>query len=152
MTIKCRPNFQTPSPKSVYVRYFSPLSLRQRTAHERLRRICFIDYDREMALVAEQTNPQTGESTILTLGQPCWESDWEVAEAAIVVGDAFQGKGLGTELLRRLIEVARAEQIQWVVGLLLADNRTMQRVCDKLGFRVEPMIDDPTVVTVELDV
>ena len=44
------------SERSVYLRYFQPLKLRQRTAHERLTRICFIDYDREMALVAERKN------------------------------------------------------------------------------------------------
>ncbi len=42
------------SERSVYLRYFQPLKLTQRTAHERLTRICFIDYDREMALVAER--------------------------------------------------------------------------------------------------
>ena len=45
------------SERSVYLRYFQPLKLTQRTAHERLTRTCFIDYDREMALVAER---QTG--------------------------------------------------------------------------------------------
>ena len=43
------------SERSVYLRYFQPLKLTQRTAHERLTRICFIDYDREMALVVERT-------------------------------------------------------------------------------------------------
>ena len=43
------------------MRYFHMMNLDQRTAHERLTRICFIDYDREMALVAEQTDPETGE-------------------------------------------------------------------------------------------
>ena len=51
------------SERSVYLRYFQPLKLTQRVAHERLSRICFIDYDREMALVVERPN-DTGEPEI----------------------------------------------------------------------------------------
>ena len=53
---------ETLSERSVYLRYFHLMNLEQRTTHERLTRICFIDYDREMALVAEHRNPETGES------------------------------------------------------------------------------------------
>src|SRR5215208_1032141 len=56
---------ETLSEQSVYMRYFHMMNLDQRTAHERLTRICFIDYDREMALVAERTNPETAERDIL---------------------------------------------------------------------------------------
>src|SRR5208337_4613946 len=52
------------SERSVYLRYFQPLKLTQRTAHERLTRICFIDYNREMALVAEHKN-EVGEPELL---------------------------------------------------------------------------------------
>ena len=53
---------ETLSERSVYLRYFHLMNLEQRVAHERLTRICFIDYDREMALVAERRNPETGEA------------------------------------------------------------------------------------------
>ncbi len=56
------------SERSVYLRYFQPLKLTQRVAHERLSRICFIDYDREMVLVAERPNDQ-GEPEILAIGR-----------------------------------------------------------------------------------
>ena len=49
---------ETLSERSVYLRYFHPMKLSQRVAHERLTRICFIDYDREMALVAERSDPR----------------------------------------------------------------------------------------------
>src|SRR5262245_18472905 len=52
---------QTLSERSVYLRYFSPLKLDQRVAHERLSRLCFIDYAREMALVVERREPKTGQ-------------------------------------------------------------------------------------------
>src|SRR5439155_14885933 len=60
---------QTLSERTVYLRYFHLMNLEQRTQHERLTRICFIDYDREMALVAERRNPQTGEPEILAVGR-----------------------------------------------------------------------------------
>ena len=50
----------TLSDESVYRRFFSQMKLESRTRHERLTRVCFIDYDREMALVAE--NPKTDDS------------------------------------------------------------------------------------------
>ncbi len=141
----------TLSDQSVYGRYFSPMSFSQRTTHERLTRICFIDYDRELALIAEQTDPQTGERAVLAIGRLCRERDRQTAEAAVVVGDPFQGRGLGTELLRRLLEVARMEQIRHVTGLILADNHAMRQICAKLGFRIHRSIDDPALVTVTID-
>ena len=56
---------ETLSEQSVYMRYFHMLGLTQRIAHERLTRICFIDYDREMALVAERQDPESGEREIM---------------------------------------------------------------------------------------
>jgi acetyltransferase len=56
------------------------------------------------------------------------------AEFALVVSDRYQGQGLGTELLRRLLSVARDEGIQRVVGYVLLENSAMQGVCKKLGF------------------
>ena len=60
---------ETLSDRTVYLRYFSSLSLAARTAHERLVRICFSDYEREMVLVAECRDPQTGEPHILEIGR-----------------------------------------------------------------------------------
>ena len=61
---------ETLSERSVYLRYFHLMNLEQRTTHERLTRICFIDYDREMALVAERRNPETGETRDPGRGPP----------------------------------------------------------------------------------
>src|SRR5690606_35482468 len=57
------------SEQSIYMRYFRALNLDQRTTHERLTRICFIDYDREMALVATRRNPESGEREIIGVGR-----------------------------------------------------------------------------------
>src|SRR5579862_1410969 len=75
----------TLSERSVYLRYFHLMNLPQRVAHERLTRICFIDYDREMALVAERRNPATGENEILAVARLTRVLGTNDAEVAVLV-------------------------------------------------------------------
>lgn len=131
----------TLSEESVYMRYFFPMKLSQRISHERLTRICFIDYDREMALVAERRNPKTGTPAILAVGRLAKLLGTNDSEFATLVSDDYQGLGLGTELLRRLIQVGRDEKVERIVGDILADNIAMQRVCERLGFTLRRMFD-----------
>ena len=133
------------SERSVYMRYFHTLSLDRRVAHERLTRICFVDYDREMVLVAEGRTPE-GEPEIVGVGRVNRLSLAGEAETAILVRDSYQNKGLGTALLRRLIAFAREEKI-WVLGAdTLAENVEMQQICRKLGFEIQRHADDPSMV------
>ncbi|MBD2437818.1 bifunctional acetate--CoA ligase family protein/GNAT family N-acetyltransferase [Nostoc sp. FACHB-110] len=140
---------ETLSEESVYFRYFHLIKLSQRTTHERLTRICFNDYDQEMALVAEHQDPQTGKRQILAVGRLSKLHGTDTAEFAMIVSDRYQCQGLGTELVRRLIEVGRQENIRRITANILADNYGMQRVCTKLGFRLEPT-NDSTVIEAEL--
>jgi acetyltransferase len=133
---------QTLSDRSVYFRWLHMLGLSQRIAHERLVGICFIDYDREMAFVADHHNPETGQHEILGVGRIIKARDTDEAEFAILIADQFQRKGLGTELLRRLIQFGRDEKLQRLIGDILPENRGMQEVCKKLGFRVEYSLED----------
>lgn len=120
------------SERSVFLRYFQPLQLSQRIAHERLTRICFVDYDREMALVAERGN--NGDREILAVGRLSKEHGTPTAEMAALVRDEFQGQGLGTELYRRLIAFARDEKLAQVHCSMLRENHEMQAICKRLGF------------------
>jgi acetyltransferase len=124
------------SEHSVYLRYLQAHKLSQRVAHARLSRMCFIDYDREMALIADRTNPQTGQHEAIAVGRLIKQHGKSEAEFALLVADRFQKSGLGTELLRRLLEVARDEHLLRVTADILPENRAMQRVCEKLGFRL----------------
>jgi acetyltransferase len=126
---------ETLSDRSVYFRYFHPIRLNQRVAHERLQRMCFIDYSREMALVADHRDPQTGTHEILGVGRLIKLHASNDGEFAIVVSDRCQGQGLGTELLRRLVQIGREEKLSRIVGDVLPENRDMLRVCEKLGFK-----------------
>lgn len=125
----------TLSDRSVYYRYFAPLTLQQRTDHGRLARLCFIDYDREMALVAV-VEPTPGNPAIVGVGRLCRAHGRDEAEFAVVVADAWQGRGLGAALLERLVAVGRAEKLTRITGIMLAENGAMRRLCGRLGFSI----------------
>ncbi|MFH1044490.1 MAG: bifunctional acetate--CoA ligase family protein/GNAT family N-acetyltransferase [Pseudomonadota bacterium] len=126
----------TLSEQSVYMRYFHHLQYNQRVAHERLTRLCFIDYEREMALVVERKDPATGERAILAIGRLSKVHQTAEAEFAVLVSDACQGHGFGSELLRRLVEIGRDEKLKRIVATILADNIAMQHVSRKVGFKL----------------
>jgi len=137
------------SDRSVYMRYFQPLKLSTRTAHDRLTRICFIDYEREMALVVESRNA-CGEAEILAVGRLSKLSWINEAEAAVIVRDEFHNQGLGTELYRRLIHIGRAEKLRRITSTILAENQEMRALCQKLGFHLRTQMEDNTM-TATLD-
>ena len=133
------------SERSVYMRYFHMVSLGQRVAHERLTRICFIDYDREMALVAERSDPAEDGRAIVAVGRLSKLTGGTEGDVAILVADQFQRRGLGSELLRRLLEVGRNERLERITADILPENREMQHICRALGFQLERTPGDPTV-------
>lgn len=130
----------TLSQQSVYFRYAHMVKLSQRIAHERLTRICFIDYDREVALVAEAKHPETGEPEILGVGRLSRLHGTEEAEFSMLISDRVQCQGLGTELLHRLIQVGRDEHLAQITADIAPDNRMMQHVCQKVGFQLHRVI------------
>ena len=139
---------ETLSEESVYNRYFSALKLSQRIAHERLTRICFNDYDREIALVAELKVPKGEPKKILGVGRLSKQHALADAEFAVLVSDESQRQGLGTELLRRLIEIGRDEKLARLSGVVLGENHAMQHVCRKVGFKVGLNSDDNSFTAV----
>jgi acetyltransferase len=127
----------TLSAESVYMRYFHMMNLDQRTTHERLTRICFIDYDREMALVAVHTDPDTGEREILGVSRLSRQGAVpDEAEFSVLVSDRFQRRGVGTLLVSRILEVGRTEGLRRITAEILFDNRPMQSILQKLGFQL----------------
>ena len=136
---------ETLSERSVYLRYFHLMNLEQRVTHERLTRICFIDYDREMALVVERRNPETGEPEILGVGRMTKVHGTNEAEVAVLVSDHWQGRGLGKELLARLLVVGADEKLSKLTADILPDNRDVMRICEKLGFSLKHSLEDEVV-------
>ncbi|MEQ8755247.1 MAG: bifunctional acetate--CoA ligase family protein/GNAT family N-acetyltransferase [Coleofasciculus sp. G1-WW12-02] len=126
----------TLSDESVYLRYFNAIKLSRRIAHERLTRICFIDYDREMALLGDYKNPETGKHEILGVARLSKLHGINEAEFAMLISDPYQRRGLGTELLRRIVQIGRDEKLSRITAEILAENIPMQKVAEKVGFRL----------------
>jgi acetyltransferase len=97
-----------------------------------LQRFTRIDYDREMALVAVD---ESAGGDLVGVAR-YFRLDERGCEFAIVVDDAWQGRGLGSRLMRRLIEAARAQGLESMVGFVLADNIAMLNLAARLGFEM----------------
>jgi acetyltransferase len=126
----------TLSPETIYLRYFHPVAAAQLISHEQLARMTFIDYDREMTLVAEHTD-QNDDRRLLAIGQLTKLHGSNDAEFAILVSDEHQRIGLGTELLRRLIDIGRDDGLDRIVAEILPENEGMKRICARLGFAMK---------------
>jgi acetyltransferase len=125
------------SEESVYYRYFSKLKLDQRIAHERLTRICFNDYDREIALVAERKDAATQQHEIIAVGRLSKARGLNEAEFALLISDRWQGQGLGTELLKRLVQIGRDEKLGRINAFILSENHAMHHLSKQAGFKLE---------------
>lgn len=136
---------ETLSDRSVFLRYFHPMLLSQRVRHERLSRICFNDYDREIALVAQVSDPATGEPRIAAVGRLSKLYGVNEAQLTMLVSDHYQGRGLGAELLRQLLRVGREEKLARITAIISTDNHAMQEMCAKNGFQLSPTSDAPLV-------
>ena len=124
------------SEETVHLRYFGFLKDEDLITHERLVRICFSDYDREIALVTETIQPGRGERQIIAVARLIKAHGANEAELLIVISDDWQGGGLGTKLLGDLLTIGRTEGLERIVAYILSENHVMQRICSKLGFEV----------------
>jgi acetyltransferase len=122
--------FESLSPRSVYMRFFTPL---KRLPHSMLARFTQIDYDREIALVAlaegQPAEKMLGVARIISENNP------KKAEFSVAVGDPWQGKGIGAELLKHCLAIAEKRGIDEVWGVILAENTQMIALARKLGFK-----------------
>jgi acetyltransferase len=126
----------TLSDRTVYLRYFAALTLSARIVHERLLRICFGDYDREMVLVAEHHPLDGSRPRIVGVGRLNKLRARNEAEVAVLVADEYQNLGLGFRLLGGIVQVARDEKLGRVSSEMLRDNLGMQKLSKRLGFRL----------------
>jgi acetyltransferase len=138
------------SERSVYHRYFAPLKLDVRIAHERLSRICFTDYTREIALIVEHSTEQKGVQvkSVLGVGRLSKLHGTDEAEFALLIMDRWQNQGLGTQLLHLLVKAGIEEKVGRIVARILADNYEMMSLARKVGFRLyhEPSQTEWTAV------
>ena len=121
------------SERTVAMRYLSAFGLDERVTHERLARMTHNDYDREIALVAE--GEQDGRKSILGVARLSkLHGTEDEARFTMLVSDAFQGRGLGREMLQRILQVGRDEKIKQIIALMSPDNEIMQKLFGEMGF------------------
>ena len=135
----------TLSDRTVYMRYLQPMMLTERVVHERLARLCHCDYDRELALVAVD-KPEGKDQRILGVGRLSKTHGGNEARLSILVGDPFQGMGIGSQLVLQLVNVAKGERLHHLTATLTPDNQVMEHLFQKLGFYIEPTTDGRLLV------
>lgn len=123
--------FKRLDPQERYFRFFASFA---EITHPMGARLTQIDYDREMAWIVAGPEP-AGQAEIFAVARLIAEPDNERAEFALVVHHEYAGRGMGTRLMRILLDYARERGIGEVYGEILAENRAMLRICDKLGFK-----------------
>jgi acetyltransferase len=135
---------ETLSERSVRMRFFAPVKLSHRVAHDRLVRVCFNDYDRELALVAEHRNQDKLEILgVARLSRS--RTNAKDAEFALLIRDDIQNRGLGTLLLSHLVDVGRREKLTRITADILGENTEMQRVAEKVGFKLQRSVEESGV-------
>ncbi len=136
------------SDRTVFLRYLQPMLLQERVIHDRLSRICHCDYDRELALVAEtKTDEDHNIVAVVRLSKLHGTSE---ARVSILVADPMQGSGLGSELVRRVMDVAKREHITRLLATQTPDNQVMLHIFEKLGFTIQPS-GEGKLVTATID-
>ena len=141
------------SDESRYMRFVS--MLRELTPRM-LARYTRIDYHRELALVATVQEPNPlhrgyPKESIIGFAHYLRNPDGRGAEYALVVGDAWQRCGIGSALMRALINAAQEQGLTYIDGFVLAANRPMLGLMSYLGFRIDPDEEDPGMRRVWLD-
>jgi acetyltransferase len=132
--------FQSLSEESIRYRFFQML---KDTPHEVRVRYCNIDYDREIAIVAEIV--EKGKKKLLGVGRLSLESDGKNGEIAFIVSDYWQGLGLGTKMVDYVLDVAKEKGIESVYAIMLPDNYRALCLTKKMGFSIE-YLNDGTVM------
>jgi acetyltransferase len=127
-------------------RFFEPL---KDITHELLTRFCNIDYEREMAFIAEYSTG--GKKRNVGVCRLIIGSDQQTAEYAVLVADDFAGVGLGLKLSDKIIGFAREKNLKTVFAVTLSDNRRMLALGKKLGFTAKNRLNNELELTLELD-
>jgi acetyltransferase len=117
-------------------------------SHEMLIRYCNIDYEKEIAIVAEVRENE--KRKLIGIGRLIIDREFKSGEFAVLVHDAYHGKGLGYKLVDVLIGIAGEKGLENIYGEVLTENEKMLAVCRKLGFTIEATDDDMTKVVLPL--
>ncbi len=132
------------SRESIYARF---RHFFQWQSHQAAIRYCFIDYDREIAIVAERS--RDGRRELLGVGRLVADPDHESVEYAVLVGDKWQNQGLGSVLTEYCLEIAGRWGLKRVVAQTGSDNTRMLTLFKRLGFTTLPSADGSVIDAVK---
>ncbi|MEM3766558.1 MAG: GNAT family N-acetyltransferase, partial [Candidatus Bathyarchaeia archaeon] len=118
-------------------------------SHETLTRHCNLDYDREIAIIAEI---QGEKRKIIGVSLLTTDPGRKSGEFAVVVGDQWQGLGLGSKLMDCIIEVGKDMNLETIYGFLASDNYKMIDLCAKKGFKMQRIDAELTKATLDLTI
>lgn len=133
------------SEKTVKKGYLAPLSLEERTAHQRLMRICSIDYQTEMRFVAVNSHDEI-------VGVVSYQKypNSHMADFKLVIVDRYDGKDLDLQLLKHLIKIAEKERITQLNGSISRENSHLIQICKNLGFSQKDSTANPKILEATL--
>jgi acetyltransferase len=112
-------------------------------------RYCNIDYDREIAIVAEMS--EDGRRKILGVVRVPIEPDKKTGEIAFIVADPWQGLGLGSKMVDHMIEICKDKKLETLYGVMLSDNYRAVNLMKKMGFTIKHLGDGTVKGTLNLN-
>jgi len=136
--------FRSLSEETMRFRFFQVI---KDMTHKTLTRYCNIDYDREMAIVAEL---EEDKRRIIGISRLILEPGRMCGELAVVVEDKWQGLGLGSKLVDLIVEIGKDIGLNTISGDVLSENRKVIRLLTKKGFKIEPVDEELIRVTLKL--
>jgi len=110
-------------------------------SHEVLTQYCNLDYDREIAVVAELKD---GNKPIIGAVRLILDSSGKSGEFAVLVSDKLQGLGLGSKLMDLLVEIGKDMRVDKIYGYVSTNNHKMLQLCEKKGFKLETFDEETT--------
>jgi acetyltransferase len=136
--------FQSFSDATMRFRFFQ---LVKEMSHDMLTRCCNIDYDREVAMIAE-----CGEGTrkIIGVSRLILQPDGKHGEFAVAVGDRWQGLGLGSKLVDSIIQIGRGMGLESISGDVMTENLKMIQLCRTKGFKIQQLDEELVKATLDL--
>jgi acetyltransferase len=129
--------FRAFSEETMRFRFFQVI---KELTHETLTRYCNIDYNREIAIVAEPEDSR--ERRIIGVARLILQPGQRKGEFAVAVGDQWQGLGLGSKLVDQIIKIAKDRRLKSICGDVMTNNAKMLDLCEKKGFRMESVDEE----------
>lgn len=130
------------SPQTVLMRWFTPLTFDRIIECEQKTLLRALNAENTVMLVAECCPTNGGRPEIMGVATLALLPERRCADLAVLVADNFQHRGLGTELMQRLISVGRHKKLNCIIGDIHPENQAMRHLCQKLGFRVYYSVEE----------